>query len=67
MDREEDASEYDTPTLVELFRTGPYLHDGSAITLREVLKERNAGDPHGKTSHLNEEQMADLVEYLMSL
>ncbi len=28
---------FDTPTLVELWRTAPYLHDGSATTVLEVL------------------------------
>ena len=27
----------DTPTLIEVWRTGPYLHDGRAATMREVL------------------------------
>ncbi len=31
---------FDTPTLVELWRTAPYLHDGSAATLREVITSR---------------------------
>lgn len=59
--------EFDTPTLVEGFRTAPYLHDGSAATLREVLVERNAGDKHGKTSHLSPQEIDDLVEFLLSL
>jgi len=40
----------DTPTLLGLWRTAPYLHDGSAATLREVLTTRNVGDRHGVTS-----------------
>jgi mono/diheme cytochrome c family protein len=61
------ADEFDTPTLVELWRTAPYLHDGRAASLMEVLKECNRGDRHGKTSHLTEEQLRDLVEFLRSL
>ena len=37
------------PTCVELWRTGPYLHDGSAVTLREVLTTMNPDDQHGRT------------------
>jgi len=59
--------DFDTPTLVELFRTGPYLHDGSAATLGEVLTERNKGDRHGSTSKLSDKERQDLVEYLLSL
>ena len=67
-----DASErmgyrYDTPTLLGIYRTAPYLHDGSAFTLKDVLTTANSGDKHGKTSHLTPPQKDDLVAYLMSL
>lgn len=61
------VDEFDTPSLVELYRTAPYLHDGRAATLREVLLDDNRGDRHGFTSELTEEQLADLVAYLLSL
>jgi YVTN family beta-propeller protein len=61
------GSTYDTPTLVEIWRTAPYLHDGSAATLREVLVERNPADRHGKTSQLKPSEIDDLVAYLLSL
>ncbi len=57
----------DTPTLVELWRTAPYLHDGSAATLREALTTRNPKDQHGKTSKLTTQQIDDLCAYLLSL
>ena len=38
---------FDTPTLVGVYRTAPYLHDGRARTLRDVLTTHNAGDRHG--------------------
>ncbi|MCX7827278.1 MAG: c-type cytochrome, partial [Verrucomicrobiae bacterium] len=62
-----DDKEFDTPTLIECWRTAPYFHDGSAATLREVLTTRNAHDRHGKTSHLNDAQIEDLLAYLLSL
>ena len=58
---------YDTPTLLGLYRTAPYLHHGKAATLTEVLTEHNAGDRHGVTSHLSEQQINDLTEFLRSL
>jgi DNA-binding beta-propeller fold protein YncE len=61
------SDQFDTPTLVELWRTAPYLHDGSATTLKEVLTTRNKNDKHGKTSHLSAEEIDALVEYLKSL
>jgi YVTN family beta-propeller protein len=61
------VKEYDTPTLVEAWRTAPYLHDGSAATIRDVLTTHNRGDLHGRTSQLTPQQIDDLVEYLLSL
>ena len=64
---DKEDREFDTPTLRELWRTSPYLHDGSAATMREVLTTRNPKDEHGKTSHLTVQQIDDLAEYLLSL
>ncbi len=64
---DKDAREFDTPTLRELWRTAPYLHDGSAATLRDVLTTRNPKNEHGATSHLSAGQLDDLIEYLLSL
>ena len=61
------VTKYDTPTLVELWRTPPYLHDGRATTLREVLVDHNPDDRHGRTSQLEASEIDDLVEYLLSL
>ena len=58
---------FDTPTLIEEWRTGPYLHDGSAVTIRDVLTTRNPNDKHGKTKHLSPQQIDDLTVYLLSL
>ena len=58
---------FDTPTLVECWRTGPYLHDGSAVTLEEVLTTKNPKDEHGRTSHLTPAEIQDLAAYVRSL
>ena len=58
---------YDTPTLLGVYRSAPYLHDGSAKTLRDVLTTSNAGDKHGKTSQLSANQIDDLIEFLKAL
>ncbi|MHC4602270.1 MAG: cell surface protein [Planctomycetota bacterium] len=63
---EEDDMEFDTPTLVEVWRTAPYLHDGKAVTIKEVLTEFNKDDRHGKTSKLSEKEAADLAEYILT-
>lgn len=64
-DRATDA--FDTPALLELWRTGPYLHDGSTVDLRDLFVFRNGADKHGKTSHLTADQISDLCAYLLSL
>ncbi|QDU09927.1 c-type cytochrome [Gimesia aquarii] len=58
---------YDTPTLLGLYRTAPYLHHGKAQSLEEVLTIYNHDDKHGKTSQLSKQQIADLVEFLKAL
>ncbi len=54
-----------TPTLRDLFATGPYLHDGSATTLLEVLDV--TAKTMGRTNHLSLEQKQALVAYLLTL
>ncbi len=54
----------DTPTLKGLWKSAPYLHDGSAETLRDVLTTRNPGDQHGNTSNLSSTQLNQLIAYL---
>ncbi len=58
---------FDTPTLKGIWDTPPYLHDGSAATLMDVIGAANAGDKHGKTSQLNASQKAQLVAFLQQL
>lgn len=58
---------YDTPTLLGIYRTAPYLHHGKAKTLYDVLTTQNKGDQHGTTSHLGKGELDDLVSFLKSL
>lgn len=58
---------YDTPTLLGIYRTAPFLHHGKAKTLREVVTVCNKDDRHGKTSHLTAAEVDALVEFLKSL
>jgi mono/diheme cytochrome c family protein len=64
---EKAGLEFDTPTLIELWRTSPYLHDGSATTIKEVITIRNPKDAHGTTSNLTPQQIDDLCAYVLSL
>ncbi len=57
---------FDTPTLIELWRTAPYLHDGRYLTLEELFRggKHGLGRPHQR---LSEQELEDLVEFLLSL
>ncbi len=55
-----------TPTLLGIASSAPYLHDGRAPTLRDVLDYSRSGEM-GDTSMLSEAEMQDLEAYLRSL
>ena len=58
---------FDTPSLRGVWHTAPYLHDGRASTLRDVVVTHNPTDQHGQTAHLSEAEVQDLVAFLRSL
>ena len=58
---------FDTPSLHESWRTAPYLHDGRYIDMRDVFKRGVHGDVSGDVGGLTDEQIDELVEYIMSL
>lgn len=64
---EKMGPKYDTPTLLGVYRSAPYLHHGKAKTLHEVLTTCNKDDKHGKTSHLKPTQIDELVAFLKAL
>lgn len=63
----DESARFDTPALVELWRTAPYLHHGRAADLRMLLTEMNTLDRHGRTAHLSAEEIDAIVEFLESL
>ncbi len=65
--QDKSADRFYTPALVELWRTAPYLHDGSAVSMREVLIGKNSNNLHGQTSNLSPREIDDLIAYLLSL
>lgn len=56
---------WDTPTLVEVWRTAPYLFDGRAATMEEVFTVHRHG--LGKKSKITAEEIDAMVEYVNSL
>lgn len=59
---------FQVPSLVGIGDRAPFMHDGCAPTLRDrFTPECGGGDAHGKTSHLSEAEIADLIAYLETL
>jgi DNA-binding beta-propeller fold protein YncE len=58
---------FDTPTLKGIWEGGPFLHDGSAATLEEVLGKANPEDRHGRTSQLSAVEKAQLAAFLRQI
>ena len=58
---------YDIPSLVEAWRTAPYLHNGDALSIAETITDYNYMHRRGATHTLTEEELADLVAYVLSL
>lgn len=54
---------WDTPTLIEVWRTAPYLFNGRATTMREVFEV----EKHGVNKKISEKEINALVEYVNSL
>jgi cytochrome c peroxidase len=59
----DERSAFDTPTLVEVWRTSPYLHDGRYTTIEQLLTEGK----HGLSRKLRADELADLVQFVLSL
>jgi len=58
---------FDTPHLVGIAASAPYLHDGRAKTLEELWTIYQTNDLHGVSSYMNKHQLNDLIEYLKTL
>ncbi len=77
----DDVGAFKTPTLRELTKTGPYMHDGSIATLSEVIElyDRGGGskgvkpesianlDPKLGPLQLTADEKADLLAFLEAL
>jgi len=62
--RTDNSGLLDTPQLINVALTAPYLHDGSAKTLEEIWTVFNPEDKHGRTNDLTKDELNDLIEYL---
>ena len=75
---EKDTGAFKTPTLLDVSKSAPYMHNGSVATLEEAvdlmtsggkankwLDEENLAD--AKNANLTDEDKADLIAFLKSL
>ncbi|SFP64661.1 cytochrome-c peroxidase [Hydrogenimonas thermophila] len=60
----QDKNVYKVPTLRNIVLTSPYLHDGSAATLQEVLQKMSY---HNLGFDLNKEEIDALVAFMKTL
>ena len=72
--RREDNGKFRTPTLRDVPRTPPYMHDGSLPTLEAVIEFYDGGgkpsanlDREIKPLHLKQAEKADLAAFLRAL
>jgi cytochrome c peroxidase len=72
--KEEDQGAFKTPTLRDVSKHPPYMHDGSLKTLREVVEHyNNGGHPNPRLSarikplNLTEDEITALVAFMVAL
>jgi len=72
--QDRDRGAFKTPTLRNVARTGPYMHDGSMATLEEVVRYYSRGgdpnpnlDPLVKPLNLSDDDVRNLVAFLEAL
>ena len=65
---------FKTPTLRDIARTAPYMHNGAYTTLEQVIEHYNRGgdsnenvDPNISALDLSKAEKADLLSFLNSL
>jgi cytochrome c peroxidase len=63
----EQTDHFFTPSLVEAWRTAPYLHDGRYATVKELLAEGRHGQHRDRRNGLSQRDLEDLVEFVLSL
>jgi hypothetical protein len=63
----ENEETLDTPSLLSIRASAPYLNDGRAATLEAVLVTENSRNLHGDVSRLSDSERSDLITFLSSL
>ncbi|MFT6732117.1 MAG: hypothetical protein ACJAS9_000292 [Polaribacter sp.] len=58
---------FDTPSLLALSTSPPYLQDGRANTIESIFDPHNKYNRHGNTEILSKQERADLIFFLKAL
>jgi DNA-binding beta-propeller fold protein YncE len=58
---------FNPPSLLGVYDKAPYLHDGRAKTLEEVLTRHHRPEQSAGTESLTPQEISDLISYLRSL
>lgn len=61
------GKKFDTPTLIEVWRTSPYLHDGRVVTMEKLIEIHNPSSERNSVAPLTLDEIRDLAEYVESL
>ena len=70
---EADSGKFKVPGLRNVAETAPYMHDGSLVTLEEVVLHYSEGGKHAlqderiRAFELDQNEMADLIAFLNAL
>lgn len=62
-----DGFAVDTPSLLGLAESGPYLVDGRAETLEAIFREHDRARRHGDWASLSDRELADLLHFIEGL
>lgn len=72
--KEEDRGAFKTPTVRDVSKHAPYMHDGSLATLKAVVEHYNKGgnknpklSPKIRKLHLSEKEVNALVAFMLAL
>jgi cytochrome c553 len=58
---------FNTPSLLGVAYSGPYLHDGSAVTLEEVAARHTLPAAGTIATHMSAQDLADLLAFVRSI
>lgn len=72
--KDEDVGKFKTPSLRDVTKTGPWMHNGKLQSIEDVLHHYNKGanknssaDPKIRVLHLSKRELKDLGEFLKAI